>query len=204
MEQRKRVDEISILLMMHAYSHVLSPDEAYQLFLNMEKKYGIQPNNYHIATLIDVFGRSKRLIEAEQIVNKFPSLISWRTFLGASRLSKDITKAKIAAAEIHKYENRDSSTYVLLSNILGTLGNWTEQISLHNEMKKLGVKKVAGKSWIVIDDKTHFFYAHENKHEDLNKILKMRRICLEEVKKLGYKPDVAWVSKNIPQERKRN
>ena len=43
------------------------------MFLNcMQRRYGVRPNNQHFGCMVDLLARSRRLKEAEDLVNGMP------------------------------------------------------------------------------------------------------------------------------------
>eukprot|EP01124_Arcella_intermedia_P029726 TRINITY_DN6362_c0_g5_i1.p1 TRINITY_DN6362_c0_g5~~TRINITY_DN6362_c0_g5_i1.p1 ORF type:complete len:406 (-),score=74.33 TRINITY_DN6362_c0_g5_i1:91-1173(-) len=197
METKKFINEISIAIMMHAYSHVLCPEQSFALYKSMEDKYGIKPSDKHHTILVDAFGRFGMLDEAEKYAQLYPSLISWSTLLGACRLWHDASRAKRVASHIISINKEFAPSYVLLGNVFGLTGNWMEQKETFDKMKKNQIKKTPGKSWLVINGITHEFLAHESEHPEIHKINILSKKIVQNLQKHGYNPNISWVSKNI-------
>uniref|UniRef100_A0A6B2LNE7 DYW domain-containing protein n=1 Tax=Arcella intermedia TaxID=1963864 RepID=A0A6B2LNE7_9EUKA len=69
-------------------------------------------------------------------------------------------------------------------------------------MKERGIKKIPGRSWILIDGTMHYFCAHEKNHPNLLQIKNFGKIVTKKLKQQDYKPDISWVSKDISNQSK--
>ncbi|KAG5571777.1 hypothetical protein H5410_061543 [Solanum commersonii] len=94
---------------------------------------GIEPTADHYACIVDLLGRSGHLEEAYQLVNEMPSKIE----LG-----------EISARNLFELDPHVASHYVLLSNIYSSAGIWEKASMVRHNMKKVGVRKEPGCSWI--------------------------------------------------------
>src|SRR6185503_11146103 len=103
----------------------------------------IKPNIEHYTCLVDVLGRSGRLEEAENLINKMesPDIITWKALLGACRLHNDVERAKRISENIIKLDPKDASTYVLLGNIYSSVGRSNDKLDIQRKMKDYGIKE---------------------------------------------------------------
>ena len=108
-----------------------------------------------------------------------------------------------------------ASALILLSNIHGSLGDQEKASDIRQELSEFGVKKVAGRSWTVIDGKISvsllFFFviieinvfvlqsfrAHERSHPRSSEIHGEVMKMMDEVMKHGYQADSSWVTRPL-------
>lgn len=86
-----------------------------------------------------------------------PDALVWRTLLSACVVHKNMEIGEFAACHLLELEPQDSATYVLLSNIYAVTGKWDSRDRTRQRMKKMGVKKEPGRSWIEIKNSVHAF-----------------------------------------------
>ena len=173
LEKRISPDDITFLCLINACSHGHDPDRAQQFFDEMTN-YNIKPTEKHYAALVDAFGRSGRLEEAEDIVNRHPhpSLSMWTALLGSCRLYGDIPRGERAANALHKADPTFAVPYVLMYNIYAGAAMWDKAEKVRSQMKELGIKKIPGLSWVYHKGKKYEFYVQDERHP-MNK-----KVCL--------------------------
>ena len=126
---------------------------------------------------MDLFARSGRLAEAEEVVDKMPMKPSqsiWGSIVGACRAHGNMELAERALTELLKLEPDEPGGYILLSNIYATLGRWSCSDKIREHMERRGAKKNASCNSVVIDGVFHDFVAAEKQHprwEEIQSIL---------------------------------
>ncbi|KAK9167690.1 hypothetical protein Scep_002881 [Stephania cephalantha] len=93
--------------------------------------------------------------------------------------------------------------YVMLSNLYAEAGRWSECESIRNSMRRKGMKKEAGRSWIEIDKEVHFFYGGDDTHplsEKIHAVLREMEMRMKE--KAGYAYGVRFALHDIDEESK--
>ncbi|KAH0875897.1 hypothetical protein HID58_073259, partial [Brassica napus] len=146
-EKGIKPDKVTFVGVLSACSHGGLVDEAYIHLNSMVKGYGIEPENRHYACMVDAFGRSGRLREAESFIKTMPikaDALVWGTLLAACRLHEDVELGKLAAKKAIELEPSDAGAYVSLSNILAEVGEWEEVEETRKLMKGKGVEKEPG------------------------------------------------------------
>ena len=202
-------NHLTLNSVLNALSHGGRPDAAVELFSDMEKRFGLQPQVSHYNCVVDALGRAGRLDEAERVIkgmtNPKPNFITWIALLGACRWYSDKERA---AANIHNARNLVASAdqaaalAVLEANILAESGDFKAQAKVLQEMKNKGLKKVSGKTWVEVDGKTHCFIAHDRSHPLTHQIYAELGILEQELRASGYIPDTRFVGHEVSEEEK--
>jgi pentatricopeptide repeat protein len=194
----------TLVCILNACSHSGLVAEALELFHSMEEQYDIVPANEHYNCMIDAFGRAGQLDEAEKLINEMvnPDAITWKTLLGACRKYNDVERAERVAEYCLKLDQRDSSVYVLLSNIYAANKQFDNSTKIRELMQKHGVKKIPGMCWIEVNGKIHTFIVHDESHENAKEIYAELDKLFKEMKKAGYIPDTNFALHDVTDEEK--
>ncbi|KAF6174778.1 hypothetical protein GIB67_031302 [Kingdonia uniflora] len=144
-------DHITFLAVISACSHAGLVDKGYSYFQSMKGEYKILARVEHYACMVDLFGRAGRLDEALRIIKSMPfdpDAGIWGTLLGASRLHGDVKFAEIASENLLILDPQNSGYYMLMANVHADAGEWNGVHKIRSMMKKRGVQKLPGCSWI--------------------------------------------------------
>ncbi|KAF5806788.1 putative tetratricopeptide-like helical domain superfamily [Helianthus annuus] len=120
-----------------------------------------------------MFGHAGLLNQAYGLLSEMPieaNSVVWRTFLAACLLHGDANLAKIAARKVIDLEPEHCGSYVLMSNVYGTLGQNEEVSDVRLNMRQQNVKKTPGCSWIEFGDGVHVFGTGDRAHPDEDSI----------------------------------
>ncbi|KAI3458433.1 hypothetical protein Pfo_015096 [Paulownia fortunei] len=186
---------VTLLCVLFACSHAGLVEEGLQYFWSMEKDYGLVPKMEHYACVVDLLGRVGRLNEAYEFIMKMsvePDEMVWQTLLAACRIHGNVDFGEIAAKNILSLCPEYSSTYVLLSNTYMETGSFKDGVDLRKVMKKQGVRKKPGYSWISVKGRVHRFYAGDTDHPQKDDIYAKLEELRRNVKALGYVPDLKY------------
>ncbi|XP_073122458.1 pentatricopeptide repeat-containing protein At2g03880, mitochondrial isoform X2 [Henckelia pumila] len=191
--------------LLFACSHAGLVERGRYYFESMQKDYGIRPGPNHYACMIDLFGRSGKMHEAEELLNEMdikPDAAVWKALLAACRTHKNINLAKRAATALLELNPRDSVPYVVLSNIYSSTGKWKEAATVRKKMKLKGLRKEPGCSWIELNSKAHVFTCEDRSHPKANEIyLKLDEVLML-IKEAGYVPDTNFALHDMNEEAK--
>ncbi|CAA6663886.1 unnamed protein product [Spirodela intermedia] len=160
-------NSVIFLGVLTACSHGGLLDEGLRSFDSMKRDYNLEPNVKHYASIVDLLGRAGKLPAAEDLIlsSGFASdPVIWKALLGSCRLHGDVNRAARVAERIIELNPHESSSYVLLYNIYFDAGERLLADNVRNKMKKLGVKKEPGLSWIIIGPIVHSFTASDKSH----------------------------------------
>lgn len=156
-EQMKEVgvkpDSVSFVGLLVACNHAGLVDEGQGYFNSMIEVYGIAPDIEHFSCLIDLLGRSGRLKDAEEYIEKFrfghdPVVLG--CLLSACRLHGDVVIGERLAKRLLKVRPVSTSPYVLLSNLYASDAMWYDVAEARKMLKGSGLKKEPGHSLIEV------------------------------------------------------
>ncbi|KAK9282672.1 hypothetical protein L1049_010892 [Liquidambar formosana] len=175
-----KANAVTLLCVLFACSHGGMVEEGLYYFQMMEERYSVVPEMEHYACIVDLLGRVGRLDDAMEFIKKMPiepNEMIWQTLLGACRVHGDVELGEIAAQRILSIRPEYAASYVLLSNMYIEAGSSEDGLDLRYVMKKRGVKKEPGCSWISVKGRVHKFYAGDEKHPQKDRHLcQVRRV----------------------------
>lgn len=144
-------DPVTITAVLSACSHAGLVEEAWGIFHSLVPTYGIQPSAEHYACMVGVLSRAGKLSEALNLINGMPiepSAKVWGPLLDAASSSGDVELGKFICDHLFKLEPENTGNYVIMANLYSKAGRWEEAEVVREKMKNIGMKKVAGSSWI--------------------------------------------------------
>ncbi|KAJ8773677.1 hypothetical protein K2173_005923 [Erythroxylum novogranatense] len=182
---------------------LLEKGKAY--FKSMIQDYGIQPCAEHYTCMVWLFGRSGHLDKAVKLIEDIhgePSVMAWRALLGACVIHKNIELGKTCSEHILEIEPQDETAHVLLSNIYANAGRWGRVASIRMNMRKNGVRKEPGLSWIEDQGVIRYFTVGDTTHPDMKLINAMLEWLNMKARRAGYFPDHSAVLLNMEDDEK--
>ncbi|XAR57032.1 hypothetical protein NMG60_11025032 [Bertholletia excelsa] len=168
-------------------------DKAEAYFNLMVYNHGIEPCVEHYTCMVGLLGRLGYLNRAVKLIEEMPfepSVMVWRALLGACVIHKDVDLGRMCALRVLDMEPQDEATYVLLSNMYASARRWDNVASVRKSMKKKGVKKEPGLSWIENQGSVHCFTVGDASHPDIRLIYGMLEWLNMKIKKAGYVPNL--------------
>ncbi|XP_022727121.1 putative pentatricopeptide repeat-containing protein At5g13230, mitochondrial isoform X2 [Durio zibethinus] len=171
-------------------SGLLDQGQAY--FTSMFQDYGIEPCIEHYSCMVWLLGRSGYLYKALKLIEEIPfepSVMVWRALLGACVIHNNVELGRLSAQHILDMEPQDDATHVLLSNMYATARRWENVTAIRQSMKKKGMKKEPGLSWIENQGSVHYFIVGDTSHPDMkvmNGILEWLNL---RTRKAGFVPN---------------
>ncbi|KAF5736193.1 hypothetical protein HS088_TW14G00329 [Tripterygium wilfordii] len=172
--------DITFIGILSACAHAGLVKEGWKFFNSMKRKYGIEPKVEHYGCMVNLLGRAGHIKEAYELVkhmNIVPDPVLWGTLLGACRLNGCTALAEEIAELLVSQNLANSGTYILLSNIYASVGNWDGVARVRTLMKESGVQKEPGCSSIEVNNRVHEFLAGDLRHWKSKEIYMM----LEEI-----------------------
>ncbi|XP_011628333.1 pentatricopeptide repeat-containing protein At2g45350, chloroplastic [Amborella trichopoda] len=182
-------DDITFIAVLSACSHAGLVNEGIHYFESMSKEYNIEPKLQHYGCMVDIFGRAGLLEEAKKFIEEMPiepSIMVWRSLLGACRNHGNIEIGQWAGRCLIELAPFESSSYVLLSNLYANASMWDDASTVRMMMRARDVKKIPGCSWIEVHGVVHEFLVGDKSHpevENINRVLK--KLALD-LKSAGY------------------
>ncbi|KAK4425618.1 Pentatricopeptide repeat-containing protein [Sesamum alatum] len=160
-------DDVTILAVMCACSHVGLVDEGRKHFESITSIYGLEPKLEHYCCLVDLLGRAGLVKEAEERVFTMPmkpNAVLWRSLLGAARVHGNLEIGEVALRKLIELEPETSGNYVLLSNMYARMNRWDDVKRVRQLMKDHGIDKTPGSSLVEVDGSMHEFLIGDRSH----------------------------------------
>ncbi|MCL7040286.1 hypothetical protein MKW94_030016 [Papaver nudicaule] len=154
MQENLKPNQVTFVAILTACSHNGMVDQGLRIFNTMKENYGIEPGVEHYGCLIDLLARGGKLSEAKRVIDNMPikpSRSIWGAMLNASRAHGNVEMAEAASMEVLKLEPEKEGSYVLLSNIYASYGNWSHSNRIRETMGNRGLQKTVGFSKLVAD-----------------------------------------------------
>uniref|UniRef100_A0A0D9YFD1 Formamidase n=1 Tax=Oryza glumipatula TaxID=40148 RepID=A0A0D9YFD1_9ORYZ len=151
-------DEVTLICVLCACAHAGFVDIGRKIFnLAIQGEYGFQPGIKHFGCMVDLLSRSGHLDDAFRVVETMPSqpnAVIWGLLLRGCRARGDSWLSEHVTMRLVELEPENASHYVLLSNLYAETGRWQEAQGILHWMKKKGLRKDAGWSLRMLEDKS--------------------------------------------------
>ncbi|KAK1270451.1 Pentatricopeptide repeat-containing protein [Acorus gramineus] len=200
-EEGVRPNSITFACVLNACSHAGKVDAGFEIFNSMEEEHGIEPRIEHHGCIVDLLGRMGRLEEAYNFMRRMrvePDHVMWGALLSACKSHGNLELGREVAGMLVESGKADSGTYILLSSIYASSGEWEAAARARADMKGNQIVKEPGCSSIEIDGEIHEFMMGDIRHprreevykklEELNEVLKAEE---------GYVAKVELVAQDI-------
>ncbi|KAF2302381.1 hypothetical protein GH714_035874 [Hevea brasiliensis] len=177
-------NEFMLLSVLFACSHSGLVDQGLRYFNSMEAVYGLKPQGKHYTCIVDMLSRAGRLLEAEEFINSMafqPETNAWAALLSGCKTYKNEELAERTARKLCEMAEKNSTGYVLLSNIYASAGRWKDVLNVRKLMKEKGLKKSVGCCWVEIRDQVHCFYSEDGTHSQSAEIYGILELLRDEM-----------------------
>ncbi|KAL2252148.1 pentatricopeptide repeat-containing protein At5g46460, mitochondrial [Sesamum indicum] len=198
-------DEITFTGLLNSCSHSGMLQKGRHFFKCLCQYASVQVKLEHYACMVDIFCRSGKLDEAEDLVKMMPmeaNLSIWLALLSGCRAQSNVEVAERAARNIFTIDPHCSAAYVLLSNIYASSGRWTDAARVRRNMKKMGTLKQPGRSWLFHRGVRHTFLSGDKSHTSSEKIYRKLDWLGEKLKEHGYVSDQTFALHDVEEEQK--
>ncbi|KAK6161497.1 hypothetical protein DH2020_004878 [Rehmannia glutinosa] len=198
-------DDVTILAVMCACSHIGLVDEGRKYFESMSSIYGLEPKLEHYCCLVDLLGRAGLVKEAEERVLTIPmkpNAVLWRSLLGAARVHGNLEIGEVALRKLIELEPETSGNYVLLSNMYACMDRWDDAKRVRQLMKDHGIDKIPGSSLVEVDGTLHEFLIGDKSHPYVKDIYLKLEEMNTKLQECGHQPRTREVLFDIEEEEK--
>ncbi|KAF5179777.1 Pentatricopeptide repeat-containing protein [Thalictrum thalictroides] len=198
-------NHVTFVALLSACNHGGLVEEGLAHFYSMVKEFGVPPAIEHCVCIVDLLGRSGRLIEAEIFVKEMPVPANdhvWRSLLSASRTHNNLELSRKAANHLIELDPSDDSAYVLLSNVCAINGRWEDVDDIRRKMKSNKIKKKPGCSWVKVNNKVSTFGMGDQSHPQTLQIYGKLTDLRKMIKEVGYVPDMSFALHDTDEEDK--
>ncbi|KAI0499688.1 hypothetical protein KFK09_017896 [Dendrobium nobile] len=185
-------DHVTFINALCACSHIGLVEKGWSYFRSMQNEYGLLPKIDHYSCMVDMLTRAGKFEEATDFIESVPidhGTCLWRIVLGSCRNKKNFLYGAYAGERLMELGSKDSSAYILLSNIYASWNRWDDVERVRRLMKLRGVNKEPGCSWIEIKSRVHVFVVGELLHPEIKDIYVGLRWLTKHMKVEGYCAD---------------
>ncbi|CAA7013296.1 unnamed protein product [Microthlaspi erraticum] len=185
LDSGEKPDHVTMIGVLSACGHAGLVDEGRHYFSSMTRDFGVAPVMDHYTCMVDLLGRAGFLDEAKSMIEEMPmepDSIIWGSLLAACKVHRNITIAEYVAEKLLEVEASNSGPYVLLSNMYAELGQWGDVMNVRKAMRKEGVTKQPGCSWIDIQGHAHVFMVKDKRHPRRKQIHSLLDILTAEMR----------------------
>ena len=201
----EKPNHVTFVSLLSACSHGGLVDEGLKYYASMTTKFGIPPAIEHCVCIIDLLGRSGRLVEAEDFIRSMPvppNDLIWRSLLASCKIHRNLELGKKAADKLLELDPSDDSAYVLYSNVCAASGRWEDVENVRARMGSNNIRKQPACSWVKERNQINKFGMGEKSHPRIAHIYAK----LEELRKLiresGYVADTSYALHDTDEEQK--
>ncbi|XP_042057457.1 putative pentatricopeptide repeat-containing protein At3g25970 [Salvia splendens] len=151
-------------------------DDGVAIFRSMKEEYGVTPTREHLTCVVELLGRSGLVREAEEFAESMPvaaDKIVLTTLLHASWSWMETEVAERAAWRLRALDANSAAACVIMSNVYSGTGKWgkkAEAREAREALKRRGVTKDPGCSWIDISSRSHVFSVGCRNHQNSDMI----------------------------------
>ncbi|KAL4197587.1 hypothetical protein AMTRI_Chr04g251890 [Amborella trichopoda] len=198
-------DGVTYLGVLMACNHSGLVVEGLRHFTAMACACHVEPEASHCACVVDMLARAGLLREAEGFIIRMPyepDVVVWGAMLASCKTYGDTARAKWASDKLLGIEPGHAGAYSALANLYSSCGLWQEASGIRKVMKERGVRKGLGCSWLRIKGDIHVFGAEDLNHPMKEAIYERLERLLEEIREVGYVPDLSSVLHDVEEEAK--
>lgn len=166
-------NRVTFLSLLSACSHCGLVWQGFEVFLSMKWIFGIDPDLEHYTCLVDLLGRSGKLMEALCVILKMVALPDsriWGALLAASRIHGNGKVGEYAAERVLELKPDCTGYYILVSNMQASVERWGEVEGLRRGMNERDLKKKPGWSCIEANGEMHGFVSGNTSHPSAPRI----------------------------------
>ncbi|XP_065854321.1 pentatricopeptide repeat-containing protein At5g48910-like [Euphorbia lathyris] len=197
--------DVSYIALLCACSHAGLVEKGRSLFNHMVNIAGLEPRIEHYGCMVDLLGRAGHLDEAEQLILNMPIQpddVIWKALLGACKMHGNIEMGERVATILMELFPNDSGSYVALSNMFASRGNWDGVAKVRLKMKEMDIRKDPGCSWIEVNGMIHEFLVEDDSHPRANEIHSMLEEISEQLRLFDYRAKTREVLLRMDEEEK--
>ncbi|KAL5232109.1 hypothetical protein ABZP36_030885 [Zizania latifolia] len=200
-------DDVAFLVVLYACNHSGMVDQGLEYFDSMTRDYGLTASAEHYACVIDLLARSGRLGKAWKTVKDMPmepTAVVWVALLSACRVHSNVELAEYALNKLVEMNAENDGSYTLISNIYANAGQWKDVARIRHMMKKSGIKKRPGCSWVHSKKGTASFFVGDRSHPLSTQIYALLERLIDRIKAMGYVPETNFALHDVDEEEKNN
>ncbi|KAH9603417.1 hypothetical protein KSS87_022984 [Heliosperma pusillum] len=187
-----RPDRVVCMAVLSACSHAGLVNEGLRYFNSMLTEYNIIPDQEIYGCVVDLLGRAGKVDDAYELIKSMPEDPGdcvWGALLGSSKAHKLADLGKLAAEFMLDSRPDMARTYLMLSNLYASEGEWREFARMRKLMKGLGGRKEPGCSWIELKNDVYSFVVGDKVGPQMERVYGVLNGMILHMKETGYGPD---------------
>ncbi|KAK6918093.1 Pentatricopeptide repeat [Dillenia turbinata] len=182
-------DEVTFVGVLSACSHLGLVEEGLKHFESMSTVYNLVPQAEHYGCVVDLFGRSGLVREAEEFVRNMPvepDEFIWGALLSSCRLHGYVELGRSVMEELIKIEPEKDGAYILMSNLYSSANRWGDALQVRKIMKQRRMKKIPGCSSIELGGVVYEFQKGDKSHPKSKEIYLLLDDITNHIKDYGH------------------
>ncbi|KAL5724585.1 hypothetical protein ACHQM5_007825 [Ranunculus cassubicifolius] len=188
LENKIKPDVVTFIALLSACRHAGLVEAGEKYFASMTDNYGIIPEIDHYSCMVDLYGRTNCLDKAEELMKNIPlelDAVIWGAFLNACKMNGNAKLLKEAEEMLLRTEAENGARYVQLAQVYAAEENWSEMCRIRGRMREGVVKKLAGCSWVYLENRTNIFISGDRSHSQAEAIYYMLNSLNAEMVKMN-------------------
>jgi pentatricopeptide repeat protein len=197
-------DDVTLVNVLTACAHAGMVSEGRYYFSHIVQRYGVKPKMEHYGCLVDLYGRAGLLDEAKQVIDDMPmdpDVGVLGALFGACRIHGDVNLGKAIGWRVIELDSQNSGCYVLLANLLASVGRWEHLARVRRLMDERNVSKEAGWSVMEVGGEVCEFQCGSLRHPQAGEVYAMVRDMMSRIGAEGYLPDTRDVLHDVVEEK---
>ncbi|XP_058110634.1 pentatricopeptide repeat-containing protein At2g37310 isoform X2 [Magnolia sinica] len=182
-------DPVTFTAVLSACMHAGLVEKAKGIFNSMLLEYGIQPALEHYACIAGVLARAGMLNEAVEYVCQMPiepNAKVWGALLNGASISGNVELGRFISDRLFEIEPENTGNYIVMANIYSRTRKWEEAEKVREKMKRQGLKKVPGYSWIETGKGLQSFVSGDTLNQNREETCWMLESLSGVMRELGY------------------
>ncbi|CAA7054342.1 unnamed protein product [Microthlaspi erraticum] len=180
-------NHVVFLAVLSSCSHNGMVQRGLEIFSSMGRDFGVEPNHEHLACVVDLLCRAKRVEEAfEFYKDNFtkPSIDVLGIILDACRANRKTEVEDVICRDMIELKPVDAGHYVRLAHSFAAMKRWDDVSKSWSQMRSLGLKKLPGWSKIELSGRITTFFMNHTSHSDES--VSVLKLLSKEMKQIQY------------------
>ncbi|XP_013672598.2 pentatricopeptide repeat-containing protein At4g04370-like [Brassica napus] len=179
-------NHLIFLAVLSSCSHNGMVQHGLETFYSMVRDFGVEPSHEHLACVVDLLCRAKRVEEAFKFYKENftkPSIDVLGIILDACRANGETEVEDVVCRDMIDLKPVDAGHYVRLAHSFAAMRRWEDVSESWKQMKSLGLKKLPGWSKIEMNGRTTtFFMSHSSHSDETASVLKLLSKEMKQIK----------------------
>lgn len=166
-------NDVTFTNILSACSHRGLVDKGLDIFIDMVSMYNRRPRKEHYGCLVTLLSRCGSLDDAIMIILNMPFKPDAEMFgslLSACKEQQQSELGEHLLTYLLQLEPDNTANYVAFSNVCASSGRWVKASEWRSLMKRRGLHKLPGCSWVQVGTESHVFVASDRSHPQNDEI----------------------------------